>query len=145
MPIAAAPAQPAAAHHAAARVDLGVVRAVNRVRVLRGLPRLRMVPSIAFVAALHSRDQAVHGFLSHSGSDGTSFASRIHRVADARVVGETIIGFHGSSSGRSIVRAWMHSPSHRAELLATGYRRIGVGRARSHGLSVVTADFATGG
>jgi uncharacterized protein YkwD len=141
-----APAQHAPAHHAQARMDRierGVFRAVNRVRSHHGLPRLRLVPRISFVAIVHSQDQASHNFLSHSSSDGTPFYARIRRVADARTVGETIIEYTGRASGRRIVRAWMHSPSHRRELMTSGYRRIGVGHATRGAMNVVTADFAS--
>jgi uncharacterized protein YkwD len=151
VPVAHAPAHHAPAHHAPAhhaqarldRVERAVLRAVNRIRARRGLPRLRADRRLSAVATRHSRDLLVHGLLSHSSSDGTPFWSRIRRAADARTVGETLIEFHGSSSGGRIVRAWMHSPPHRAELLAPGYRRIGIGRVRAGGVSVVTADFAS--
>jgi uncharacterized protein YkwD len=103
-----------------------------------------MAPRISFVAAWHAQDQVIHRFVSHSSSDGTPFYSRIRRVTHARRVGETIIEYRGGMSARRIVRAWMHSPPHRAELMSPGYRRIGVGRARSRTMTVVTADFATG-
>lgn len=141
-----APAQHAPAHHAQARMDRierAVFRSVNRVRRHRGLPRLRLVPRISFVAIVHSQDQASNRFISHSSSDGTPFYARIRRVTNARVVGETIIEYRGRTSGRRIVRAWMRSPGHRRELLTPGYRRIGVGHATRRGLSVVTADFAS--
>lgn len=147
MPIADAPAQPPApAHHAQARwdhVERGVFRAINRVRSRNGLPRLRLVYPITFMAKLHSLDLARHNRLSHSSTNGTPFYSRIRHVADARVVGETIIAYRGRNTGRRIVRAWMRSPSHRRELLAGSYRRVGVGRAGARGLTVVTADFAS--
>ncbi|MCW2990387.1 MAG: hypothetical protein JWM73_981 [Solirubrobacterales bacterium] len=141
-----APVHHAPAHHAAARFDrteISVFRAVNRARRHHGLRRLRLVPSISFMAAVHSQDQAVNRFVSHSSSDGTTFAQRIHRVANARAVGETIIEFGGRMSGRRIVRAWMNSPPHRRELMSGAYRRIGVGHSTVRGISVVTADFAS--
>lgn len=147
MPIADAPAQPpASAHHARARwdhVERGVFRAVNRTRRRHGLPRLRLVYPITFMAKLHSLDLVRHGRLSHTSTDGTPFYRRIRHVADARAVGETIIGYRGRSTGRRIVGAWMRSPSHRRELLTGSYRRIGVGRAAARGRTVVTADFAS--
>jgi uncharacterized protein YkwD len=103
-----------------------------------------MVPSLTFVAAFHSHDQAVNRFVSHSSSDGTPFYARIRRVASARTVGETIIEYRGRISGRRIVSAWMHSPGHRRELMTSAYRRIGVGHVSAGGMSVVTADFASG-
>jgi len=146
-PAQQAPAQYAPAHHAQARLDRterAVYRAVNRVRHRHDASTLHAVSGITFVATDHSREQAINRVLSHSSSDGTPFSTRIRRVARARSVGETIIGYSGRISGRRIVRAWMRSPSHRRELLAPGYRRIGVGRATARGFSVVTADFATG-
>lgn len=119
-------------------------RAVNRVRLRRQLPTVRVVDGLTSVADQHSRDQLVNRFMSHSSSDGTPFHIRIRRVVRARAVGETIIRYDGRVTGRGIVRAWMRSPAHRRELTTASYRRIGVGRAVGRGTSVVTADFATG-
>ena len=46
-----------------------------------------------------------------------------------------------------LVRSWMNSPGHRANLLRSGWKRIGLGIARGTfqgypGASIVTADFA---
>lgn len=152
MPLADSPAQQAPAQHAPAyhtqdrmdRIERAVFRAVNRARRRHGLQRLRLVPRISFVAIFHSQDQAANRFISHSSSDGTPFYARIRRVTNARVVGETIIEYRGRTTGRRIVGAWMNSPAHRRELLTPGYRRIGVGHATRRGISVVTANFASG-
>jgi uncharacterized protein YkwD len=125
------------------RIERGVHRALNRARARRGLPRLRLAPAISWVAASHSHDLLRHGFLSHTSSNGTSFHSRIRSVTRARTVGETVVAMRGRVTGRAVVRAWLRSPSHRAEVLG-GYRRVGVGRATRGGLTIVTADFATG-
>jgi uncharacterized protein YkwD len=141
-----APAHHAPAHHAQARLDRterGVLRAINRVRTRHGLARVRFGRRLSAAAAWHSHDLLTHGLLSHSSSDGTPFANRIRRAADARRVGEVLIEFRGRRTARAIVRGWMHSPPHRAELLTPGYRRVGVGRASAAGATVVTADFAS--
>lgn len=151
MPLADAPAQQAPAQRPPAyrsrarddRLERGIFRALNRVRSRYGLPRLRMVPKISLVAAVHSADLAANRFISHSSSNGMLFSRRVRRVVAARTVGETIIELRGSVTPRRVVRAWMRSPRHRAQLLAPGYRRVGVGRATVRGLSVVTADFAS--
>lgn len=146
-PAQQAPAQHAPAHHSQARMDRterAVYRAINRVRRRRDLPALRAVGGLTFVANLHSRDQVVNRFMSHSSSDGTPFDSRIRRVVRARSVGETLIRYRGRVTGPRIVRSWMRSPTHRRQLMTPGYRRIGVGHATRRGVSVVTADFATG-
>ena len=54
-------------------------------------------------------------------------------------------GAFGSAGG--ILRAWLASPEHRANLLRPGFHRIGIGLAHgsfqgSGGAIVVTADFA---
>jgi uncharacterized protein YkwD len=142
VPVAALPA-----HRAEARIDhteRAVFRAINHARKRRGLPRLRLTRSLSRAAARHSFDQAANRFLSHSSSDGTPFDIRIRRAEDARTVGETLIEFRGHCTGRQIVRAWMHSPPHRLELLFPGFRRVGIGRASARGESIVTADFASG-
>jgi uncharacterized protein YkwD len=63
-------------------------------------------------------------------------------------VGENLgwgIGWRKTAQG--IVAGWLASPSHRANLLRPGFRRVGVGRvvgtfAGHGGAAVVTADFA---
>jgi uncharacterized protein YkwD len=141
MPVADAPA-----HHAAARIDRvehAVFKAINAARRRHGLPRLRLIRSISRVAGSHSVDQAAHRTLDHTSSNGTPFYARIRRAANARTVGETLIAYRGSMTGRAIVRAWMHSPPHRAELLSRHFHRVGIGRARSGNFTVATADFAS--
>lgn len=152
MPVADAPAHHAPAQRAPVRranarfdrVERAVLRAMNRARGRRGLARLRPARRIAFVATIHSADQAANRFLSHSSSNGTTFDRRIRSAVRARTVGETIIELRGRTTGRRIVRAWLASPPHRREVLSPVYRRVGIGRASASGLNVVTADFASG-
>jgi uncharacterized protein YkwD len=56
-------------------------------------------------------------------------------------------GVGRSAAARTILRSWMASPGHRANLLRPGWRRIGVGALTGtflgrRGATVVTADFA---
>jgi uncharacterized protein YkwD len=51
------------------------------------------------------------------------------------------------SRARAIVRMWLASPSHRANLLHPGYRMVGVGALRGtfdgcSGALMITTDFA---
>ncbi|MDX6661797.1 MAG: hypothetical protein QOJ55_2619 [Solirubrobacteraceae bacterium] len=144
MPVAHAPALHAQAHRRAARVDRNIARIIDQARAFCGLPRLRFSRPLARVARGHSSDLLAHDTLSHNSTTGAPFSWRIHRVTRARAVGETIALFRGRPSGATVVRAWLSSPSHRAELLSPAYARVGVGRVRRHGLVLVTADFASG-
>lgn len=52
----------------------------------------------------------------------------------------------GAAAAGRIVRAWLASPEHRANLLRPGFERIGIGTARGTfagqpGAVLVTADF----
>ena len=66
----------------------------------------------------------------------------------ARDIGECLAwGVGEEGAARTVVRAWLDSPSHRAELLRPGFTRVGVaasvGFFAGHGnASVITADFA---
>ncbi len=144
MPAAHPPAHHSAAHQPARCAEHTVVRALNAARRLHGLAPLRLVENLSRVAHLHSRDLAEHNLLSHSGSDGTTFDTRIRRAVAARTVGETVIELGGRCTGRAIVRTWLRSPPHRVDVLAPGFGRVGVGRASIRGASIITADFASG-
>jgi len=146
VPMADAPAHHAPAPHAQARTDRierAAIRAINRQRWRYGLPTLHVSNRLSAIATWHSWDMVRHGMLSHSSSDGTPFYTRIRRIVPARSVGETLIEFRGSYGGKAIVRAWMNSAPHRAELLSRRYHRVGVGRWRQRGMTIVTADFAS--
>jgi uncharacterized protein YkwD len=145
MPVAALPADHRPVAVAAVRAERAIVRAVNRTRRRHGLPALRLSGPLARVAAGHSADLASHGMLSHASSDGTPFARRIWRVTRARAIGETIAAapVGRPPAARTIVRAWLASPSHRRELLSPRFRLVGVGRAQGARSIVVTADFSS--
>ena len=153
MPVADAPAHYAPAqasapalHQAKARWDrleIGVLRSVNRARGRHGLPRLRLSRRISYIAGMHAADMARNRFISHSSSNGTPFNVRIRIVENARTVGENLAAMRGRTTGRRVVRAWLRSPAHRAQVLDPRYRRIGVGRATGSGTVFVTADFAS--
>jgi uncharacterized protein YkwD len=123
------------------RGERGIVRAINRVRARHGLPKLRAHRRLARAADAHSRNMLRSDFFAHG-----AFARRVHRYVRFRRVGETL-AYSSRCGGRTFVRMWLRSPSHRAVLLARGFRRIGVGRRKgrlgSRRACVVTADFAS--
>jgi uncharacterized protein YkwD len=125
-----------------------IVRLVNDVRARNGLGRLVVSRALSRAAEGHTRDMLRRDFFDHSSSDGTPFDRRVRRYANARSVGETLAALRQRRGGAAtVVRMWMESPPHRAVLLGSGFRRIGI--ARRWGTlggsrrSVVTADFAS--
>jgi uncharacterized protein YkwD len=106
---------------------------LNRARVRRGVPKLRFNRRLGRAARGHSADMARRGYFSHNSRSGASFLDRIRRSGYLRrtrrwMVGENIAWGTGRlATPRSIVRAWMRSPGHRANILNRRFRHIGVG------------------
>jgi uncharacterized protein YkwD len=147
--VAAGPATPRAVAGAdLSHTERTVIRLVNDVRSRYGLGRLRASRALSRAAESHSRDMLRRDFFDHSSSDGTPFDDRVRRYAHAHMLGETLAALgqrHGGAA--TVVRMWMASPPHRAVLLSSGFRRIGIARRwgalGSSRSAVVTADFAS--
>jgi len=135
-----------AAQAAGPRMDSGeraVLRAINRARASHGLRRLRADRRLARAADAHTRSMLRSDFFAHG-----AFAQRVRRYirVPVRAVGETL-AYTSRCSARTVVRMWLNSPSHRAVVLSSLYRRLGVGRriGRLGGMRtcMVTADFSS--
>jgi uncharacterized protein YkwD len=133
-----------------------VVQELNRVRATRGLPPLRHSASLAAAARKHSTQMARFGFFDHSSPDGTPFWRRIERFYGDRgfsywEVGENIFWQSPAApAALPVVREWLASPPHRANLLARKWREVGVGVVnmpsapgvyRGRPVTIVTVDF----
>lgn len=108
---------------------------LNRVRAEHGLPPLRLNARLDRAAGQHSRDMVRRRYFAHDSLNGTSPFARMfatHYVPhDASWwLGENI-GWGSGGLGQPIamVRAWMHSPPHRANILSRHFRDIGIGIA----------------
>jgi uncharacterized protein YkwD len=126
------------------RTEARLVRAVNSVRAAHGLRPLRVDRALESAARAHSADMLGHGYFDHG-----DFGRRMQAYrARGPILGENIAWGSGTYARvRTIIRLWMASPEHRANLLRPGYRRIGIGAAAGNfdGESdavIVTADFA---
>jgi uncharacterized protein YkwD len=108
---------------------------LNRVRSRRGLPPLRLNPKLSRAASRHSLDMVRHRYFAHDSRNGRSAFDRMratHYVPRnaAWWLGENIGWGSGSlEQPIAMVRAWMHSPPHRANILSSHFRDIGIGIA----------------
>jgi uncharacterized protein YkwD len=108
---------------------------VNARRRAHGLAALREVRSLRRAASGHSKSMVADDFFSHYSLSGASFLTRIRRSgylagAGSYYVGEVIAtGTGRMGTPRAIVRAWMGSAGHRANLLSSRFRHMGVGVA----------------
>jgi uncharacterized protein YkwD len=129
--------------------ERAIVRAINRQRSRHGLAALRSSRKLARAADFHSWEMLDADYFAHESRDGGSFDKRVRRYANHRALGETLamLGGCGRGSARKVVKMWMNSSGHRAVLLSSAYRRVGIGR-RAGSLAgnrrcLVTADFGS--
>lgn len=123
------PAQTGAAAAGAATVCL-----LNRERTTRGLPALRENGLLAAASLEHSEDMVRRRYFEHTAPDGRDVQTRLRAIGYSRGVsastGENIAyGYGAKSTPAAIVRTWMNSPPHRADILRPAFREIGIGIA----------------
>ncbi len=111
--------------------EIALVRTINTERARRGLRVLRPSRKLSRAADRHTGDMLRRGRLDHSSRDGTPFAMRLRAVVSWTRLGEVLAWTpHRSTGAHTVVRMWLNSPPHRAQLLDRSFRRIGVGRRR---------------
>lgn len=120
--------------------NVGVVEAatlclVNDERAANGLPPLVNNRSLDVVATHHSSEMVSRDYFSHRSPSGSTPATRILTSGYVGSRGRIAVGENVATAGgglatpSSIVRGWMASPLHRANLLRPGYRASGIGVA----------------
>jgi uncharacterized protein YkwD len=105
----------------------------NQIRAERGLPLLRENAKLRRAALGHSSDMVSRGFFEHTTPNGVTMVQRIQaaRYTSPRfgwALGENLAWGTGSlATPRLIMKAWMDSPGHRANVVKRAYREIGIG------------------
>lgn len=108
------------------------LRITNEERVGAGLSPLVCDPGLTRSARLHSQDMCNQMYFSHTSLDGRTMTDRINAqgVRWSRI-GENIA--RGQPTPQAVHDAWMTSPGHRANIMSTGYGRIGIGHVACPG------------
>ncbi|MEY9484606.1 uncharacterized protein YkwD/stress response protein SCP2 [Streptomyces calvus] len=110
------------------RTAAEVVDLTNRERARAGLPLLSRDPLLTTAAQAHSADMVARDFYSHTAPDGSRPWDRAAAAGSTRrTIGENIAC--GQRSAAEVVRGWMNSPGHRANILKADFTHIGVGFA----------------
>jgi len=118
--------------------NLDLVRAAilclhNQIRQQNNLPLLKDNLKLRKAAVGHSADMVSEGFFDHTSPDGDTFVDRIIGAGYARrtegwTLGENLAWGTGDlATPREIMKAWMDSPGHRANVVKRAYREIGIG------------------
>jgi uncharacterized protein YkwD/stress response protein SCP2 len=105
-----------------------VIALTNAERTRAGLPPLSADTLLTTAAQAHSADMVARAFYSHTSPEGSQPWDRAAAVGCARrTIGENIAC--GQRSAAEVVRGWMDSPGHRANILKPGFTHIGIGLA----------------
>lgn len=134
--------------------EKAVFALINKERTRRGIPALKYDPVMARLARVHNADMIRRDYFSHDEPNhGPTYAKRVHPVLVSpgrTALGENIVygsGSYGTAAG--LVRSWMASPPHKANILDRAFHRTGLGVATAPGdyqgfpgVTVATQDFS---
>ncbi|MCF2648255.1 CAP domain-containing protein [Niallia circulans] len=103
-----------------------VIDLTNAERKKQGLPALQAYPELNNVADMKAKDMNDKGYFSHT---SPTYGSPFDMMRDFGITyqsaGENIA--QGQPSPEEVVKAWMNSEGHRANILNDKYTHIGVG------------------
>ncbi|MCW2926566.1 MAG: SCP-like extracellular [Thermoleophilia bacterium] len=109
--------------------ELAEVKAINRFRVARGLPALRIDGTLTRAAGWHALDMGTKHRFSHTDSLGRDPFARLRAFnypSSTTWRGENIAA--GNEGYVGTYRQWLNSPPHKANWMNGRYRVIGIAR-----------------
>jgi len=109
----------------------GIAAAINGVRADHGLRRLSTSTRLARAARAHARSMGKKGYFSHSTLGGGDMGHRLQSYYPSSgrgkyAVGEVLYWRQGHVAPADVTSAWLESPPHRADLLSSRWRELGV-------------------
>ncbi|GAA3856757.1 hypothetical protein GCM10022243_22480 [Saccharothrix violaceirubra] len=109
-------------------VEEKVVELTNAERARVGCAPLVADDRLARAAREHSVDMAAKNYFEHHSKDGRSFVDRVKAAGYPAPGAENIAAGH--KTPELVVKGWMDSPGHRANIVNCRLKAIGVGMAR---------------
>jgi uncharacterized protein YkwD len=106
---------------------------INQARAATGKSKLKLDPELSRVARVHTRRMARQGTIFHQSS--SQLGNRVTRwssLGENVGVGSTVTSLH---------KAFMGSPGHKANILYSGFRNVGIGTKKKNGRLYVTVVF----
>jgi len=109
-----------------------LMTAVNTFRITRGQRAFRVSTRLHAAAVKHSSEMARYGYFAHASPNGAPFWRRIAAYYPAAgyqswEVGENIDYGQPGLAAAEVLRDWLASPAHRANLVSTRWRDAGIG------------------
>ncbi|MFI0370281.1 CAP domain-containing protein [Actinomadura sp. 1N219] len=119
--------------------EAAVVSLTNAERAKAGCRPLHVDQRLVTAARRHSADMAANGYFDHTSRNGDSPWKRMEDAGYPSPGAENIA--KGYSTAAAVMKGWMDSPGHRANILNCDLRAIGVGKASGSGGPLWTQDF----
>jgi len=95
-------------------------------------PPVTLSAMLTRAALMQAQDMAQHNFFEHEGSDGSTAAVRATRAGyEWRSIGENIAA--GPTTADSVVKGWLDSPGHCANIMSPSFTEMGVAYASDSG------------
>lgn len=108
-----------------------VIDLVNEERAKAGLAPVSSVDSITEAANVRAREIVTN--FSHTRPDGSSFSTALRQAGVSYMgSGENIA--YGQRNPKEVMDGWMNSSGHRANILNSNYKNIGIGYYESNGV-----------
>ncbi|MFJ4874832.1 sigma-70 family RNA polymerase sigma factor [Streptomyces sp. NPDC088745] len=105
-----------------------VVRLLNEERAKAGCPVVRGNALLDTAAQRHSADMVARGYFDHTSPDGDGPGERVTAAGYKwSTYGENIAA--GQRTPAAVMKAWMNSSGHRANILNCAFKEVGIGVA----------------
>ena len=133
----------------AAQIRSATLCLLNSERAERGRKPLRVNAGLALAGKRHARDMVRRRYFAHQSRAGRSFDQRIRRTGYLRgargaTMGENLGWGSGSlATPRAMVRSWMTSPGHRANVLRPAFTEVGIAVVTRTPRGIGGATYAT--
>ncbi len=112
-----------------------ILKLVNAERKKAGVPLLTLSTDVSSVAQVKSSDMAKNGYFDHnSPTYGSPFSMLTSFGVSYRSAGENIA--KGQQSASAVMKAWMNSSGHKANILSKNFTQLGVGYSANNGSPV---------
>ncbi len=110
-----------------ATIDEQILNLVNQERQKLGLKDLKLDSLLSKVATEKARDMDENNYFSHtSPTYGSPFDMMASYGVSYRYAGENIAS--GYTSAEAVMKGWMNSPGHRANIVNANFTKLGVGK-----------------
>ncbi len=116
----------------ASSLETDLMATLNNFRQSRGQRPFRSSVRLQAAARRHSTEMAQYGYFAHASPNGSAFWRRIARYYPARgyrswSVGENLEYGQPGLGPLEVLRHWLASPAHRANVVSSRWRDAGIG------------------